>query len=107
LAIFRYFLQNEPNFCSRFTALMWAFQCSQRAASSSSTRTVADPVYAFGSRQSRSGKNQRRFLRNEPKFSAVSEAALEPPWSFAGVEFIDENGGGPGVRLPKPDKPRR
>jgi mRNA interferase RelE/StbE len=33
-------------------------------------------VYAFGSRQSRSGKNQRRSLRNEPKFSAVSEAAL-------------------------------
>jgi transcriptional regulator with XRE-family HTH domain len=25
----------------------------------------------------------------------------------AGVEFIDENGSGPGVRLRKPDKPRR
>jgi hypothetical protein len=29
-------------------------------------------------------------LRNEPKFSAASEAALKR--SFAGVEFIDENG---------------
>jgi len=25
----------------------------------------------------------------------------------AGVEFIDENGGGPGVRLRKPAKPKR
>jgi hypothetical protein len=47
-------------------------------------QTVADPVYAFGSRQSRSGKNQRRSLRNEPKFSAVSEAALRATLEFRG-----------------------
>jgi hypothetical protein len=54
----------------------------KRPAPSSSTRTVADPVYAFGSRQSRSGKNERRSLRNEPKFSAVSEAALRATLEF-------------------------
>ncbi len=26
---------------------------------------------------------------------------LAPPWESAGVEFIDENGGGAGVRLKK------
>jgi hypothetical protein len=45
---------------------------------------VADPVYAFGSRQSRSGKNQRRSLRNEPKFSAASEAVLRATLEFRG-----------------------
>src|SRR6516225_8922244 len=34
-----------------------------RRGRSLSTRTVADPVYAFGSRQSRSGKHQRRFAK--------------------------------------------
>jgi hypothetical protein len=37
------------------------------AASSSSTRTVADPVYAFGSRQSRSAKNRPPTLFCETK----------------------------------------
>ena len=46
-------------------------------------------MYAFGSRQSRSGKNQRRSLRNEPKFSAVSEAALRATLEFrAGVARV-------------------
>jgi hypothetical protein len=32
----------------------------------------------------------------------VIRRALE----IAGIEFIDENGGGPGVRLRQPEKPR-
>jgi len=51
--------------------------------SSSLTRTVAAQVSAFGSRQSTSGESRpRRF----------SERAA------ADIEFIDDNGGGPGVR---------
>ena len=54
--------QNEPNFCSRLEVLtvsLWDFRYSQWRGV---TRTVADPVYAFGSRQSRSAKNQPQRL---------------------------------------------
>jgi hypothetical protein len=34
----------------------------------------------------------------------ANEAALRQALESAGVEFIDENGGGPGVRLRKPAK---
>jgi hypothetical protein len=37
----------------------------------------------------------------------ANEAALRSALEAAGVEFIDENGGGPGVRLRKPPKPKR
>jgi transcriptional regulator with XRE-family HTH domain len=42
--------------------------------------------------------------RNEPRKATldVVRRALEA----AGIEFIDENGGGPGVRLKKPSKRR-
>jgi len=42
---------------------------------------------------------------HEPRRSTLNviRRALEA----AGVEFIDENGGGPGVRLRKPPKPKR
>jgi hypothetical protein len=44
---------------------------------SSSTRTVADRVYAFESRQSRGGKNrQRRSLRNEPNLHQNSNSGV-------------------------------
>jgi hypothetical protein len=38
--------------------------------------------------------------------TAANEAALRASLESAGVEFIDENGGGPGVRLRKPPKQR-
>jgi hypothetical protein len=34
--------------------------------------------------------------------TSANEAALRKALETAGVEFIDENGGGPGVRLRKP-----
>jgi hypothetical protein len=37
-------------------------------ASSSSRRTVADPAFDFGSRQSRSGENRRRFAKRTQSF---------------------------------------
>jgi hypothetical protein len=39
----------------------------------------------------------------------VNEAALRQALEAAGVEFIDENGGGPGIRLRKSakEKPRK
>jgi hypothetical protein len=39
--------------------------------------------------------------------TAPNEAALRAALESAGVEFIDENGGGPGVRLRKPPKHKR
>jgi hypothetical protein len=36
----------------------------------------------------------------------ANEAALRHALEAAGVEFIDENGGGPGVRLRKSEKKR-
>ena len=42
--------------------------------------------------------------------TSANEAAIRSALEAAGVEFIDENGGGPGVRLRKPekkDKPRK
>lgn len=35
------------------------------------------------------------FLRNEPNFPLRLNRRLDPTWSSAGVEFIDETGGGP------------
>jgi hypothetical protein len=64
---------------------------------------VADPAFAFESLRSRSGKNwPQRFLRNEPNVSARRKPVLGANLEFAGVEFIDENGGCAGVRLKKP-----
>ena len=45
----------------------------------------------------------------EAELSEPRRATLEVvrrAFEGAGVEFIDENGGGPGVRLRKPKKPR-
>ena len=39
--------------------------------------------------------------------TAANEAALRATLESAGVEFIDENGGGPGVRLRKSPKQKR
>lgn len=38
--------------------------------------------------------------------TTANEAALRSALEAAGVEFIDENGGGPGVRLRSPGKER-
>ncbi len=38
--------------------------------------------------------------------TSANEAALRSALEAAGVEFIDENGGGPGVRLKKPLRKR-
>jgi len=46
-------------------------------------------------------ERERRIVSEEA--IAKMQAALEA----AGVEFIDENGGGPGVRLRKPPKQKR
>ena len=39
--------------------------------------------------------------------TAANDLAIRRALEEAGVEFIDENGGGPGVRLRKPPKQRR
>jgi hypothetical protein len=42
----------------------------------------------------------------EIPMTAANEAAIRRALEAAGVEFIDENGGGPGVRLKKPLRKR-
>ena len=46
---------------------------------------------------------------NETSLNCANDGANYRPFEAAGVEFIDENGGGPGVRLrkPGPEKPRK
>ena len=39
--------------------------------------------------------------------TSANEAALRKTLETAGVDFIDENGGGPGVRLRKPIRQQR
>ena len=41
-------------------------------------------------------------VEGEIPVTSANEAALRRALESAGVEFIDENGGGPGVRLRKP-----
>jgi len=41
-----------------------------------------------------------------PRVSNEARAKLQKALETAGVQFIDENGGGPGVRLKKPLKRR-
>jgi transcriptional regulator with XRE-family HTH domain len=40
----------------------------------------------------------------ETSMTAANDLAVRRALEAAGVEFIDENGGGPGVRLRKPNK---
>jgi len=42
---------------------------------------------------------------SEPRRATLQ--VIRHAFDSAGVEFIDENGGGPGVRLRKPPKPKR
>src|SRR5437879_6530881 len=46
---------------------------------------------------------------NETAMTAANDIAVRRALESAGVEFIDENGGGPGVRLRKPSlsKPKQ
>ena len=41
---------------------------------------------------------------SETSMTAANDLAVRRALEAAGVEFIDENGGGPGVRLRKPNK---
>lgn len=43
----------------------------------------------------------------ETSMTAANNLAVRRALEAAGVEFIDENGGGPGVRLRKPQKQKR
>jgi transcriptional regulator with XRE-family HTH domain len=46
-------------------------------------------------------------MEGEIPVTAANEAALRTALEKAGVEFIDENGGGPGVRSRKPPRQKR
>jgi hypothetical protein len=43
----------------------------------------------------------------ETSMTAANDAAIRRTLEDAGVEFIDENGGGPGVRLRKRHRPKK
>jgi hypothetical protein len=43
----------------------------------------------------------------ETSMTAVNDMAVRHALETAGVEFIDENGGGPGVRLRKRQRPKK
>jgi hypothetical protein len=43
---------------------------------------------------------------HETSMTVANDLAVRRAFETAGVEFIDENGGGPGVRLRKRQQPR-
>ena len=43
----------------------------------------------------------------DTSMTAANDLAVRRALEAAGVEFIDENGGGPGVRIRKPQKQKR
>jgi hypothetical protein len=43
---------------------------------------------------------------NQTSMTAANDMAIRRALEAAGVEFIDENGGGPGVRLKKRSRPK-
>jgi hypothetical protein len=60
-------------------------------------------------RQSSVGVNTIRraeVAENGTSLTAANELAIRRALEAAGVEFIDENGGGPGVRLRKRQRPK-
>jgi transcriptional regulator with XRE-family HTH domain len=50
---------------------------------------------------------RRAELAGSTNLTAANELAIRRALESAGVEFIDENGGGPGVRLRKPQMKKR
>ena len=46
-------------------------------------------------------------MEGEIPVTSANEAALRTALEAAGIQFIDENGGGPGVRLRKPPRQKR
>ena len=46
-------------------------------------------------------------MDGETSMTAANNAAVRGALENAGVEFIDENGGGPGVRLRKRQRPKK
>jgi hypothetical protein len=46
-------------------------------------------------------------LDGETSLTTANDQAIRRALEAAGVEFIDENGGGPGVRLRKPTRQKR
>ena len=46
-------------------------------------------------------------MDGEIPVTSANEVAIRRALEAAGVEFIDENGGGPGVRLRRPPKQKR
>ena len=44
---------------------------------------------------------------SETSMTAANDLAVRRALEMAGVEFIDENGGGPGVRLRKPQRSKQ
>jgi hypothetical protein len=48
-----------------------------------------------------------RMTETETSLTAANDLAIRRALEAAGVEFIDENGGGPGVRLRKRQRPKQ
>jgi ribosome-binding protein aMBF1 (putative translation factor) len=65
--------------------------------------TVRDLADATGLHRNTINNIEVGRYAGDPKTLELIEKTLKG----AGVEFIDENGGGPGVRLRKPVKPKR
>jgi hypothetical protein len=87
---FTRFLQNEPNFpsCVHLAPAAPATMCDQIQADTADTLWLTKAI---------------RKPRGRPKGSRTPRKVL----IAHAIEFMEENGGGPGVRLRKPTKQKR
>jgi len=70
------------------------------AGSSTCPATAATIPAGYGARESAVGE----LADGETSMTAANDLAVRRALEMAGVEFIDENGGGPGVRLRNPSQ---
>jgi hypothetical protein len=63
---------------------------------------VPPAIEIFGGRPNR----RAEVAEDAIALTAANDLAIRRALEAAGIEFIDENGGGPGVRLRKPHKRR-
>jgi hypothetical protein len=84
---------------------IWPLTSAQIRAARSLIRWTADEL-AAASALSVATIRRAELKESETALTAANDLAIRRALETAGVEFIDENGGGPGVRLRKRQRKR-
>jgi hypothetical protein len=104
------FLQNEPNFALSFQIIepqhLFGLRSVAAGFAGAFSGFFIDGVFAGPYPDGVFGRcirlDVRRWRRAPTMLTAANDLAIRRALEEVGVEFIEENGGGPGVRLRKP-----